>query len=207
MMTPTLMTRTAALAGRQAVARPLSAAQRHAALEAYYQDIIRPCTDLEAFARLSDMAAHLADGDLQQYIADMTWLIMGVPDSLLGIAVGPVGRWVEMAGIRLGRPRLYRSVYRFGSSWFRADDKGNQVQHFWFSLIVALHCGERFADLAALYHEWNPPVLLKWLPGTAHGHGTDCDVALSRQGIELAQALAEGSIRPDEVAGWLRSNL
>lgn len=45
------------------------------------------------------------------------------------------------------------------------------------------------------------------LPGSGGGHGSTLDLALSRQGITLGRAQAEGRIAPDEVGMWLRANL
>lgn len=187
------------------------AGARRASLDAYYRAIIRPNTDLEAFARLAERAAQ--PGDLEIFLDDMSWLITGAPDSRAAILVAPIGRGLEQARVRLGLPAGYpnrlgfASTLRFGSSGFQVDDKSNQVQHFWFSVILSYHLGGGITDALARYHEWNAPGLLRLLPFSGNGDGDAGDLCLSRQAIWLGQALRDGKIQPAEVGDWLRNNL
>lgn len=181
------------------------ARMRRANLEAYYLLIIQPNTDLESFARLAERAAHYGSTDV--FIDDLSWLIMGSPDSRLGILAGPLGRGLERVRLATGLTNGYPALLRFGSSGFQSDDKSNQVQHFWFSVILSYHLGSAFPDAMARYHEWNAPGLLDLLPGTGHGRGDAGDLVLSRQAIWLGQALRNGTIQPAEVGDWLRNNL
>ena len=87
------------------------------------------------------------------------------------------------------------------------DDKSNQAQHFWYSVAITYKWGGGIAETVARYHEWNPPALLGWLPGTGKGNGSDGDLQLSHQGMALGRLLRDGSIRPDGVGQWMREQL
>ncbi len=171
----------------------------------YYHSVISANTDLEAFARISEFAAQT--GSTRAYLDEMSSLIMGVRSSLWGIPAGPLGRLQLKLKEHFGLTEGYPAYFRFGGSGFRFNDHSNQVQHFWFSVILAYHFGAGLADLAARYHEWNAPGLLHNLPGTGKGSGSVDDLALSRQGIRLGCALAEGQMKPAQVAEWVRENL
>ena len=182
-------------------------ARRRQALMAYYERIIRPNTDLEAFARLAEMAAREAGQDVDQFMDDMTWITVGSPNSRMGFVYAPAARLLEGLHNRTGLTDGYPVLHRFGSTGFQVNDKSNQVQHFWFSVILSYHLGASFADAFARYHEWNAPGILNLLPLTVQGNGNAQDLYLSRQAIQLGQALRSGQIEPDQVARWLRDNL
>ena len=188
---------------------PAAARMRRQNLKSLYQAVIQPNTDLEAFAILAGRAASFTStaADVDQFIDDLSWLIMDSPNSLLGIPAGGIGRAKEKLHTLYGITAGYPALLRFGSSGFQVDDHTNQVQHFWFSVIVSYHFGAPAADSLARYHEWNAPGLLDLLPFTGHGSGHSGDLKLSRQGAYLGQALRSGSIRPADVAGWLRRSL
>ena len=184
-----------------------AAALRRQALLAYYEHIIRPNTDLKAFARLADWTAGEAGQDVAQFMDDMTWLIVGSLNSGIGVVYASAGRLVENLHNRTGLTDGYRILHCFGSSGFQVNDKSNQVMHFWFSVIFSYHLGSALPDALARYHEWNAPGVLDLLPLTGHGNGDLHDLYLSRQAIQLGQDLRDGSMSPDQVSDWLRSNL
>jgi hypothetical protein len=187
--------------------------RRREKLLSLYQTVIQPNTDLEAFALLAERAASFsavepsAKAGVDQFLDDLSWLIMGSPNSLLGIPAGGIGRAKEKLHTLYGLTQGYPALMRFGSSGFTVDDHTNQVQHFWFSVLVSYHFGAPTADWLARYHEWNAPGLFNLLPFTGHGSGHLGDLQLSRQAIQLGQALRRGSIQPLDVGRWLRHNL
>lgn len=181
--------------------------QRRQSMLTFYQRLHRINTDLETFANLASYAADQTDDEAEAFLDDMTWLIIGSETSAQGIIVAPLGRiWDELHD-RLGLDGGYEEYSRFRSSGFQITDKGNQVQHFWFSVIVSYHLGASFADALAVYHEWNAPGVLDLLPFSGHGRGYAGDLYLSRQAIWLGQALRDGSLTPYQVEDWLRENL
>ncbi len=182
-------------------------AARRSALMSEYTRTIAGLTDREAFARLAERSAQMSGQNAGRFLDDLSSVVMGVQSSLLGIPWSLAGRGLEALKIKTGLTGGYPALLRFGSAGFRFDDKSNQVQHFWFSVLLSYHFGARLAELAARYHEWNAPGLLDLLPGSGHGRGSAGDLALSRQGILLGRALAEGHLRPGQVPGWLRENL
>lgn len=184
-----------------------SRSQRQALNLAYYERIIRPLTDLEAFARIAEFSARMTDGSEVEFMRDMSALILDAPGNAAAIAAGPLGRALERLHTRWSWVPGYPSLLRFGSQGFLEDDGGNQVQHFWYSVAIAYAWGGPLADALARYHEWNAPGLLDALPGTAHGSGTALDLRLSRKGIQFGLALAEGKLRTEDAGRWLRENL
>ena len=95
----------------------------------------------------------------------------------------------------------------FTSAWLNAGWLSKPATWSWYSVAMAFKWGATVADLEAQYHEWNPPGLLKYLPGTGGGGGSKMDLALSRQGIALGRALATNQTRPSQVGPWLRQTL
>ncbi len=186
---------------------PASPRTRRARLEATYARVAYSYDDLEASARIAELAAQLTGDDLDAFMLDMSWLILGARSNPGALVAGPWGRLLRYLHARFPLVPDCKLLDRFGSTGFDADDGGNQVQHFWYSVAVTYSWGETLARFGAWYHEWNPPGCLRRLPGTGGGHGTDMDRELSRQGIELGLALAAGRIRAYEVAGWMRREL
>jgi hypothetical protein len=184
-----------------------SVTAHRAALIAYYESIIRDCSDLEAFARCAEFAAERAHGDVERFVRDMGYLIFGQVVPHAGIIAGPLDRVFAGMWRRFGWAPRQTAVHRFGSSGFAHDDKSNQVQHFWYAVAVAYRWGEGIADFIARMIEWNPPRWLRWLPFTGRGHGTPEDLHLSRQGIVLGRLLAERRIAPEDVGKWIREKL
>ncbi len=182
---------------------PTSPQARQARLEECYARVAYCHDDLEAAARIVELAAAQTGDDLDAFMLDVSWLILGAHSNPGALVAGPWGRLLRYLHARLPFVPDCRLLDRFGSSGFAADDGGNQVQHFWYSVAVTYSWGETLARFGAWYHEWNPPGCLRRLPGTGGGHGTDMDRELSRQGIELGLALAAGHVRPDEVADWM----
>ncbi len=185
----------------------LSQPQRMALIESYYQKVIQPHTDLEAFALIVEVAAELNANQVEGFMLDLNRFLLEAPNNELAVLAGPWGRLKERIHYHAGWFPGYRALYLFGSTGFAADDKSNQVQHFWFSVAVAYRWGNPIADAAARYHEWNPPAWLRFLPGNGEGHGSAEDLILSRQGIALGHALAEGWVKPLELGDWLRKHL
>jgi hypothetical protein len=173
----------------------------------YYESVIEGSTDLEAFARCAEFCAERANGDVEQFIHDMGYLIFGQVVPRTGIMAGPFDRVNAVMWRKLGWAFRETAVNRFGSSGFAYDDKSNQVQHFWYAVAVAYRWGASIADFIARLIEWNPPGWLRWLPMTGGGHGTPEDLHLSRQGIVLGRLIAERKIRSEDVGEWIRMNL
>lgn len=184
-----------------------SVTTRRAALVAYYESIIRDCTDLEALARCAEFAAAQAGDDVEDFIHLMGHLIFGQVTPRTGIVAGPLDRVFAGMWRRFGWAPRQTAVRRFGSTGFAYDDQSNQVQHFWYAVAVAYRWGEAIADFIARLIEWNPPRGLRWLPFTGRGHGTAEDLHLSRQGITLGRLLAGRKIRLADVGAWIRENL
>jgi hypothetical protein len=182
-----------------------------AEMEAAYNRVIKPNTDLEAMALIADRAVGLAGSRTDRFMHLMNGLILDTPPTPaadeLALLAGPWSRAKQRIHAHLPWIPGSPAPGRFGSSGFYVDDKSNQVQHVWYSVAVAYRWGAGLADLGARFHEWNGPGLLRHLPGTGRGHGSAADLALSRQGIALGRALAEGTITPAETPAWLRENL
>lgn len=182
-----------------------------AQIEAYYARIIKDQTDLQALAHLAAYAAQLSDADGARFMWLMNGLILDTPatpaSNWLSIVSGPWSRVRHILHAHWSLGAGSPALARFGSTGFCADDGSNQVQHVWYSVAVAYCWGAPLADFAARYHEWNAPGLLRHLPGTGGGRGTAQDLALSRQGIALGRALAEGTLAPQQVPGWLLAQL
>ncbi|HET9495679.1 MAG TPA: hypothetical protein VFR15_15720 [Chloroflexia bacterium] len=182
------------------------AGARRAALEAYYHDIIGNVSDLEAFALVTEHAAETAQGDYDAFVLDVSRLTLGARSNWAAIVSGFFDRAWMYAARRMGW-KVESAANRFGSSGFAADDGSNQVQHFWYFAAVAYTWGPRIADLLARYHEWNAPGILRRLPASGMGHGTELDLALSRKSIALGRALAKRRIAPERVGAWVRREL
>lgn len=182
-----------------------------ARMEETYAHIIDDYTDLEAFAQLAAYAARASGNDVAFFMWLMNSLILDTPANRtanwLAVLAGPWSRVRCRLHAWFPWMRGSPAPGRFGDTGFSAQDDSNQVQHVWYSVAVAYQWGGLPADLAARYHEWNAPGLLRYLPGTGRGRGSATDLALSRQGISLGRALAEGELSPYEVPGWLREQL
>jgi hypothetical protein len=107
------------------------------ALLAYYESIIGDCTDLESLARCAEFAAERADGDGDDFIHLMGFLIFGQVVPRSGIIAGPFDRVIAAMWRRLGWAPRKTAVNRFGSTGFAYHDNSNQVQHFWYAVAVA----------------------------------------------------------------------
>jgi len=185
----------------------LAASQRYALVQRYYEQIIRANTDLEALAQIAEFAADLSGNQADIFMLDMSRLALDATSNWDAIAAGPWGRLKQRIHARLNWIPSYPALWRFGGTGFRANDGGNQVQHVWYSVAITFKGCATVAESEAQYHEWNPPGVLKHLPGTGGGNGSKMDLALSRQGIALGRALAEGTLQPSQVGNWLRETL
>lgn len=193
-----LMTRPAAL---------LTSAERRELADRYSDQVTPRNTDLEAFARAAEFAAALAAGSVDEFVVTLSYLTLDARDNWTAIAAGP---WTRLRNrIHNALPFIPNgeALLRYGSQGFAFDDKSNQPQHFWYSVAITYKYGPRVAEAVARYHEWNPSAFLRWLPGTGQGRGADGDLRLSRQGITLGLMLRDGSIRPEGVGEWMRSEL
>lgn len=190
-----------------AIAPSLRMGERRDLLDGFYGEIIAAHTDLEAFARCAGFAALLAGDDTDAFVAQLSYLTLDARDNWTAIAAGPWTRIRQRIHHALPFIPAGKALLRFGSTGFAADDKSNQAQHFWYSVAISYKWGTGIAEAVARYHEWNPPALLRWLPGTAHGLGHAGDRRLSYQGIALGRALADGRITPGQVGQWLREEL
>jgi hypothetical protein len=179
---------------------------RWAALETYYQEIIGKVSDLEAFALLAERAAAATRGDYDAFVLDLNWGTLGAHSNHGAIVSGFLDRAWMYAARRVGR-KVESAANRFGSTGFAADDGSNQVQHFWYFAAVAYTWGARISDLLACYHEWNGPGILRRMPASGMGHGTELDLSLSRKSIALGRALARRRIAPAKVGAWVRREL
>lgn len=182
-----------------------------AEMEATYNQVIQPNTDLEAMALIANRAVGLTGNQPDQFMRLMNGLILDTPPTpsanALALLAGPWSRAKQRIHAHLPWIPGSPAPGRFGSSGFHVDDRSNQVQHVWYSVAVAYWWGADLADLGARFHEWNGPGLLRYLPGTGRGQGSAADLALSRQGIALGRALAEGTLTPADTPAWLRQNL
>jgi hypothetical protein len=193
-----LMTRPAAL---------LTSAERRARADRYSDQIIARHSDLEAFARSAEFAAVMAGGDVDEFVRTLSYLTLDAADNWTAIAAGP---WTRLRNrIHNALPFIPNgeALLRYGSQGFAYDDKSNQPQHFWYSVAITYKYGPRMAEVVARYHEWNAPLLLRWLPGTGGGRGDSRDFALSEKGIALGLLLRSGAIRPEGVGEWMRNAL
>jgi len=185
----------------------LTTRERQTLTELYHQQIIANVTDLEGFARIVEFDAALTNGDVETFMLDISRLTLDATSNWDALFAGPWGRLKQHIHARMAWFPGYEALGRFGSTGFAADDGGNQAQHVWYSVAIAYKWGATVAGLEAQYHEWNPPGLLKHLPGTGGGDGSEMDLALSRHGIELGRTLADGTLQPRQVAGWMRETL
>lgn len=192
------------------VTRPVSSltsAERRDLADRYSDRIIAINTDLEAFARTADFAAVLAAGDVDEFVMTLSYLTLDATDIWTAIAAGPWTRLRNRIHNALPFVPNGEALLRYGSQGFAVDDKSNQAQHFWYSVAVTFGWGEGVAETIARYHEWNPPLLLRWLPGTGQGNGSNGDLGLSRQGMALGRMLRDGSTSPEGVGEWMREQL
>ena len=180
---------------------------RWAALEAYYREIIGKVSDLEALALVTEYAAGATGGDYDAFMLDVSRLTLGARSNRGAIVSGFFDRAWMYAARRMGLKGVESAASRFGSTGFAADDRSNQVQHFWYFVAVAYSWGGRVAHLLSLYHEWNAPGILRRLPASGMGYGTTMDLALSRKSIALGRALARRRIAPERVGAWIRREL
>ncbi len=195
----------AILMTRPAVA--LTSAERRELADRYSDAIIAANTDLEAFARSAEFAALLADGSVDEFVMMLNYLTLDATNNWLAIASGPLTRLRQRIHHIVPFIPGSEALLRYGSQGFAVDDKSNQAQHFWYSVAITYKWGEGVAEAIARYHEWNAPALLRWLPGTGKGKGTEGDLHLSRQGMRLGRMLRDSSIRPEGVGAWMREQL
>lgn len=193
-----LMTRPAAL---------LTSAERRDLADRYSDQIIARHTDLEAFARTAEFASTLSAGSVDEFVRTISYLTLDARDNWTAIAAGPWTRIRNRVHNALPFIPNGEALLRYGSQGFAYDDKSNQPQHFWYSVAITYKYGPRVAEAVAMWHEWNPPALLRWLPGTGNGRGDGRDLALSRKGIALGLMLRSESIRPEGVGEWMRQEL
>ncbi len=192
------------------VSRPvslLSSAERRDLADRYSDQIIARNTDLEAFVRSADFAAYLAGGSVDEFVMTLSSLTLDATDNWTAILAGP---WTRVRNrIHNALPFISNgeSLLRYGSQGFAVDDKSNQAQHFWYSVAITYKWGAGLAEVIARYHEWNPPAFLRWLPGAGGPDGSEGDLMLSRQGMQLGRMLRDGSIRPEGVGAWMREQL
>jgi hypothetical protein len=155
----------------------------------------------------SEFAAELAAGSVDEFVRILSYLTLDAMDNCTAIAAGP---WTRLRNrIHNALPFIPngQALLRYGSQGFAYDDRSNQPQHFWYSVAITYKYGPRVAMAVARYHEWNPPALLRWLPGTGSGRGDARDLTLSRKGVALGLMLRSGAIRPAGVGQWLRGEL
>jgi hypothetical protein len=192
------------------VTRPVSSltsAERRDLADRYSDRIIASDTDLEAFARTAEFSAILAAGDVDEFVMMLSYLTLDATDNWTAIAAGPLTRLRQHVHNFLPWIPASEALLRYGSQGFAVNDKSNQAQHFWYSVAIAYEWGKGVAEIIARYHEWNPPALLRWLPGTGKGNGSGGDLDLSHQGMALGRMLRDGSILPEGVGEWMREQL
>jgi hypothetical protein len=192
------------------VTRPassLSSSERRDLAGRYSDRIIARNTDLEAFAATSDFTAVLAAGDVDEFVMTLSYLTLDATNNWTAIAAGPLTRLRQRIHNLIPTFPGSEALLRYGSQGFAVDDKSNQAQHFWYSVAITYKWGAGVAEVVARYHEWNPPALLRWLPGTGKGSGSEGDLYLSHQGMALGRMLRDGSIRPEGVGEWMREEL
>lgn len=168
--------------------------ESRALIRRYHARIIERLTDLEAFARIAEFVAGLSRGNYDTFMLHMNFFILGAGGNRQSLLAGP--------GARIADDRVV--LRRFRSTGFAANDGGNQVNHFWYSVAIAYSWGADVAERLAIYHEdhrWPD-----WLGGGG-GYGTPEDLALSRQGIALGNALQATTVDLHEVGNWLRREL
>jgi hypothetical protein len=137
----------------------------------------------------------------------VSWLTLGATSNRTAIVSGFLDRVRMYAARRIGWEGVESAASRFGSTGFAADDGSNQVQHFWYFAAVAYTWGAGVAELLSRYHEWNAPGILRKLPASGMGYGTEMDLDLSRKSIALGRALARRRIAPGRVGAWVRREL
>ena len=192
------------------MARPaalLTSRERRELADRYSDQVTPPNTDLEAFAKTSEFAAVLAAGSVDEFVMTLSYLTLDATDNWTAICAGPLTRLRNRVHNALPFVGNSEALFRYGSEGFAFDDKSNQPQHFWYSVAITYKYGGSVALAIARYHEWNPPALLRWLPGTGNGRGADGDLRLSRLGITLGAMLRDGAIRPEGVGEWMRTEL
>jgi hypothetical protein len=188
-------------------AASLTSAERRVLADRYSDQVVPRHTDLEAFALTADFAAALSAGNVDEFVKALSYLTLDAHDNWTAIAAGP---WTRVRnGIHNRLPFISNgeALLRYGSQGFAYDDKSNQPQHFWYAVAITYKYGPRVAEAIARWHEWNPPGLLRWLPGTGQGCGDGRDLSLSRKGIALGLMLRRGSIRPEGAGEWMRQEL
>jgi hypothetical protein len=185
----------------------MSAAERNTTCLAYYHQIIAAETDLDAFTHLVELAAALSNDHADSFMLMVSNLTLDATSNTQALLAGAWGRVKNTVHVHLLWFPGYPALGRFGSTGFRADDGGNQAQHFWYSVAISYRWGATIARLEARYHEWNAPGLLRYLPGTGQGRGSAMDLALSQQGIDLGRRLATQALTPSQVARWMRAEL
>jgi hypothetical protein len=180
---------------------------RRDALDTYYRAIIGEASDLEAFALVIEHSAAATGGDYDAFVLDVSWLTLGATSNRTAIVSGFLDRVRMYTARRMGWEGVDSAASRFGSTGFAADDRSNQVQHFWYFTAVAYTWGAGIAEMLSRYHEWNAPGVLRHLPASGMGHGTAMDLSLSRKSIALGRALARRRIAPGRVGAWVRREL
>jgi hypothetical protein len=180
---------------------------RRTVLEAYYREIIGNVSDLEALALVTEHAAAANGVDYDAFVLDVSWLTLGATSNRTAIVSGFLDRVRMYAARRIGWEGVESAANRFGSTGFAADDGSNQVQHFWYFAAVAYTWGTGVAEMLSRYHEWNAPGILRRLPASGMGYGTQMDLALSRKSIALGRALVRRRIAPGRVGEWVRREL
>ncbi len=96
----------------------------------------------------------------------LSYLTLDATDNWTAICAGPLTRLRQRIHNVFPSFPTSEALLRYGSQGFAVDDKSNQAQHFWYSVAITYKWGEGLGELIARYHEWNPPALLRWLPGT-----------------------------------------
>ena len=185
---------------------PASADNDRRELLRLYESLVERVSDLELMALLAERAAELAQGDTERFVLALGAVILNQRLPRTALFAGVWDRFKVVLG-KLGWRGLDCAYPRFGSSGFAAKDQSNQVQHFWYFAAAAYEWGRRPVEALAWYHEWNPPGLLRWLPGSGMGRGTALDLALSRQAIDLGRRLADDAIALAAVGDWMRREL
>jgi len=162
-------------------------------LETYGDAEGKSADSVAILVALSDHVAMVSGGDVNTYVNDMSFLLLGY-DHWEGGIFPPMDR---QAGLPLDSTG-------FGD-YFRDPDIGNnQVNHFWFFVHVGYQLGkgptsEKVLQQLALAHE-DPSLPLI---GATRGGGSIQDLRLSYFGTFLGMRLRAGEIAPDQVGTYL----